>query len=116
MEGFYTELYQEKPTDKDAQKTLLWLAAPALNKASEKEGEALIVTISGGKKHALKDAPKRKTSGPDDILVEIYKATAKVSVSILVESFNTCPEAGTQILGEKELNVCLLYKQKGRRE
>ncbi|KAJ9061735.1 hypothetical protein DSO57_1017665 [Entomophthora muscae] len=55
--------------------TLIAIAEPALTKCTEDEKEDLAAQITGQKiKASLKEAPKGKSPGPDNIPVEALRA------------------------------------------
>ncbi|KAJ9089711.1 hypothetical protein DSO57_1009975 [Entomophthora muscae] len=74
-EDFYAALFAKDQTDHSEYLKLTKMAEPFLKSCSTQESSNLIRPVSRGELiRALKDAPKGKAAGPDQIIVDIYKA------------------------------------------
>ncbi|KAJ9071956.1 hypothetical protein DSO57_1032171 [Entomophthora muscae] len=89
VELFYTSLYTPAQVDMVAAEELWAIASPSLARCSSEEQADLVRTITLKEVRAnLKEAPKGKAPGPDNLLVEVYRLFQAPLASEMTQLFN----------------------------
>lgn len=97
--SFYMHLYCDTHVEQEAINKLILCAEPELEMVTDEEAEALTEPItSEDVLQEIKESPRGKAPGPDGIPAEVFKS---------------CLDTSTQIPGGNEVNITLLYKNKG---
>ncbi|KAJ9061999.1 hypothetical protein DSO57_1015239 [Entomophthora muscae] len=91
VEDFYTSLYSPDTVDMCAAEALCNIASPVIIKCGEEDKKDLVAQITLKEvKATLKEAPKGKAPGPDNLPVEVYRSLKAPLASEMINLFNWC--------------------------
>ncbi|KAJ9073947.1 hypothetical protein DSO57_1011165 [Entomophthora muscae] len=88
------------------------IASPSLARCSTKAQADLVKTITLKEVRAtLKEAPKGKAPGPDNLPVEVYRLLQALLGLELTRLFNWCLNKGHQFPGGNKVKIYLIFKK-----
>ncbi|KAJ9067557.1 hypothetical protein DSO57_1037950 [Entomophthora muscae] len=107
VELFYTSLYTPAQVDMTAAEELWAIAAPSLATCSAEAQADLVKTITlKDFRGALKEAPKGKAPGSDNLPVEVYRLLQALLALELTQLFKWCLIKGHQFPGGNKVKIC----------